>query len=85
MELFTETRSRLVSVAVIRGNPGKVEARRQALMSQLFLTVSELTELVSLDEKTILKLIHDGQIPARKFGMKWMISTDWLRQQQAGK
>lgn len=37
------------------------------------MTVKELCDYLRLSKKTILKLLNEGQIPARKVGGSWRI------------
>ena len=37
-------------------------------------SISELTNILKLHPKTILRFIHEGKIKARKIGRSWMIS-----------
>jgi len=62
-------------VAVITGNPDNVARRRAELLSQPYLTVSEATELISLDRHTIYEMIRSGELKGRRFGRKWFLET----------
>jgi len=42
-------------------------------------TISELSKILNLHEKTILRFIHEGKIVARKIGRMWMVSEDDLK------
>lgn len=42
-------------------------------------TISELSGILNLHEKTILRFIHEGKIKARKIGRAWMVSGDDLK------
>lgn len=60
-------------------------ARREELLSQLFLTVGELAELMPFCAKTIRKKIWSGEIPATKYGRKWLVPVAWVTEQAARK
>ncbi|MBN1466948.1 helix-turn-helix domain-containing protein, partial [candidate division KSB1 bacterium] len=42
-------------------------------------TIADLTTILNLHQKTILRFIHEGKIKARKIGRSWMVSADDLR------
>ena len=42
-------------------------------------SISDLTTILHLHPKTILRFIHEGKIKARKIGRSWMVSEDDLK------
>ena len=42
-------------------------------------SISELSEILKLHPKTILRFIHEGKIAARKIGRSWMVSENELK------
>lgn len=42
-------------------------------------SISDLTTILKLHQKTILRFIHEGKIKARKIGRSWMVSEDDLK------
>jgi excisionase family DNA binding protein len=48
-------------------------------MQDKLYSIQELTELLQLHEKTILRFIHEGKIKARKIGRAWKVSEYDLR------
>ena len=42
-------------------------------------TISDLTTILNLHPKTILRFIHEGKIKARKIGRSWMVGDDDLK------
>lgn len=42
-------------------------------------TISDLTTILNLHPKTILRFIHEGKIKARKIGRSWMVSENDLK------
>lgn len=51
------------------------------------LTTKEAAELLNVNQKTVLRLIQRGQLPARKVGRVWRLSRHtleaWLAEGQA--
>ncbi len=45
-----------------------------------FYSVEDLTGILKLHPKTILRFIHEGKIRARKIGRSWRIGQDALRE-----
>ena len=41
-----------------------------------YLTVKEFSEKFGKDRFNVLRLIHDGRIPAQKLGSQWIIPAD---------
>jgi excisionase family DNA binding protein len=48
-------------------------------VEQKLYTVDELSTLLKLHPKTILRFIHEGRIGGRKIGRAWMVSASELR------
>lgn len=48
-------------------------------MDEKLYTVNELTKILNLHAKTIIKFIHEGKIKAQKIGRSWMVSEDNLK------
>ncbi len=48
-------------------------------MDLKFYTISELTAILKLHPKTILRFINEGKIGARKIGRSWMVSEEDLK------
>jgi len=48
-------------------------------MELKFYTIAELTKILNLHSKTILRFIHEGKIKAKKIGRSWMVSEDALK------
>jgi len=72
------------SMSATGGSPRQEKtaaARRDELLSQLFVTPAELAELLPLNRRTIISLIGKGEIPAQKYGLKWLIPVEWVRGQ----
>jgi len=42
-------------------------------------SIMELTKILNLHEKTILRFIHEGKITAKKIGRAWMVHEDDLK------
>lgn len=42
-------------------------------------SISDLTEILKLHRKTILRFIHEGKLPARKIGRSWMVTEQDLK------
>ena len=42
-------------------------------------TISDLTGILNLHPKTILRFIHEGKIKAKKIGRSWMVNEDDLK------
>lgn len=42
-------------------------------------SIPELTTILNLHPKTILRFIHEGKIKARKIGRSWMVSEEELK------
>jgi len=42
-------------------------------------TITELTSILDLHPKTILRFIHEGKIAARKIGRSWRVTEDDLK------
>ncbi|MBN1533347.1 MAG: helix-turn-helix domain-containing protein [Spirochaetes bacterium] len=49
-------------------------------MDQTMYSIEELTSILRLHRKTILRFIHEGKIRARKIGRSWMVTRDDLRE-----
>ena len=48
-------------------------------MENTFYSIQELTEILRLHPKTILRFIHEGKIKAHKIGRSWRISQEALK------
>jgi excisionase family DNA binding protein len=48
------------------------------MMEPKLYSISELTTILNLHPKTILRFIHEGKIKARKIGRSWMVSENDL-------
>lgn len=48
-------------------------------MSEKLYSIAELSPILSLHEKTILRFIHEGRIEARKIGRSWMVTEEELK------
>ncbi len=48
-------------------------------MDNRLYSVDELTKILKLHPKTILRFIHEGKIKAQKIGRAWRVSQDALR------
>ena len=49
-------------------------------MDQKLYSIAELTDILKLHPKTILRFIHEGKIKARKIGRSWMVGAGELRE-----
>lgn len=49
-------------------------------MDEKLYTVNELTKILNLHAKTIIKFIHEGKIKGQKIGRSWMVSETNLKQ-----
>ena len=49
-------------------------------MLDQFLDANEAAQRLKVHSETIKRLIRTGQLPARKFGNKWLIDRDVLDQ-----
>lgn len=49
-------------------------------MEHKLYSIAELSEILKLHPKTILRFIHEGKIKARKIGRSWMVSRDELKE-----
>jgi excisionase family DNA binding protein len=49
-------------------------------MEQKLYSIEELTSILDLHEKTILRFIHEGKIKARKIGRSWKVTNDDLKE-----
>ena len=49
-------------------------------MDQKLYSISDLTGILRLHPKTILRFIHEGKIKARKIGRSWMVGTEELKE-----
>lgn len=47
-------------------------------MDDSILNIEQATEFLGVSEKTLIKLLRDEHIPARKIGREWRISKDAL-------
>jgi excisionase family DNA binding protein len=48
-------------------------------MELKFYSISDLTKILNLHPKTILRFIHEGKIKAVKIGRSWKVSEDVLK------
>ncbi len=48
-------------------------------MKDKLYTVTELTGILKLHSKTVVRFIHEGKIKARKIGRSWMVSETDLK------
>lgn len=48
-------------------------------METKWYSIQDLTKILNLHPKTILRFIHEGKIAARKIGRSWRVSEDDLR------
>ena len=48
-------------------------------MEPILYSIEELSGILKLHPKTILRFIHEGKIKARKIGRTWMVSQEDLR------
>lgn len=53
------------------------------LDGRIFADVPEVARFTGRDERTIRRACAAGEIPATRLGTKYMIPTEWLRQQAA--
>jgi len=51
------------------------------LGDRLFADIPQAVSILGRDPRTVRKAAATGDIPARRIGNKWMISTAWLREQ----
>ena len=51
------------------------------LGDRLFADVPQAAAILGRDKRTIRRAAEAGEIPASKVGNKWMIPTQWLREQ----
>jgi len=49
-------------------------------MENLFYSIQELTDILKLHPKTILRFIHEGKIKAQKIGRSWRVSQAALKE-----
>ncbi len=49
------------------------------MMTTPFYSIEDLTRILKLHSKTILRFIHEGKIKAQKIGRSWRISQEALR------
>jgi excisionase family DNA binding protein len=49
-------------------------------MDQKLYSIADLTGILKLHPKTILRFIHEGKIKARKIGRSWMVGTEELKE-----
>lgn len=49
-------------------------------MEHKLYSIADLSEILKLHPKTILRFIHEGKIKARKIGRSWMVSRDELKE-----
>lgn len=58
------------------------ELFREVYMDDSILNVEQATEFLGISEKTLIKLLREEHIPARKIGREWRFSktalTEWL-------
>lgn len=43
-------------------------------------SVEELADKLNLAERTVRKLLREGEIKGRKLGKRWYVSGEWLRE-----
>ncbi|MDD3269025.1 MAG: helix-turn-helix domain-containing protein [Syntrophomonadaceae bacterium] len=48
-------------------------------MENKLYSISDLSKILNLHQKTILRFIHEGKIKARKIGRTWRVSEDELK------
>ena len=48
-------------------------------MNQKLYSIADLTDILRLHPKTILRFIHEGKIKARKIGRSWMVGSEELK------
>lgn len=53
-------------------------------MEQKLYSIADLTDILKLHPKTVLRFIHEGKIKARKIGRAWMVSQDELKEYAHG-
>jgi excisionase family DNA binding protein len=53
-------------------------------MEQKLYSIADLTGILKLHPKTILRFIHEGKIKARKIGRSWMVSGEELKEYAHG-
>lgn len=49
-------------------------------MATEFYSIEELTKILKLHPKTILRFIHEGKIKAKKIGRAWRVNHDALKE-----
>jgi len=49
-------------------------------MEHKLYSIADLSDILKLHPKTILRFIHEGKIKARKIGRSWMVSRDELKE-----
>ncbi len=49
-------------------------------MEHKLYSIAELTGILKLHPKTLLRFIHEGKIQARKIGRSWMVSAEELKE-----
>jgi len=42
------------------------------------LTIQQLARIYGIGRKAMSRWLHNGELPARKVGSRWMIRRDWL-------
>jgi len=52
--------------------------------AERFYTLKELSDLLGLHEKTLLRFVHEGKIKARKLGRAWKVSQKDLAEYTHG-
>lgn len=50
------------------------------MANSLFYSIEDLTTILKLHPKTILRFIHEGKIKAQKIGRSWRISQEALKE-----
>jgi len=53
-------------------------------MEQKLYSIADLSGILKLHPKTIVRFIHEGKIKARKIGRSWMVSGDELKEYAHG-
>lgn len=49
-------------------------------MNTTLYSITELSRILKLHEKTILRFIHEGKIKARKIGRSWKVTSEDLKE-----
>ena len=73
-ELLDTNKTILEKLESIENRLNNIEVSNKKLID-----IKEATTLLSLSRKTILKLIHNGELPAKRIAGKWLIDVTCLK------